>query len=173
MLELGGIPALTDRARGADESNPRGYYELEAVKKTKQDASWLKEAPGKAVKVISLLLPDLPRTGEYRVVLMLRDLGEIVSSQTTMLARMGRPGGGLPAAQLQQMYAKQLAATDAMLASRPEFSVLRVNYNELMAGPCAVAERVAAFLGSGLDVGAMVGAVDPSLYRERRAGGGA
>ena len=32
MLAAGGMPILTDGIRQADESNPRGYYELEAVK---------------------------------------------------------------------------------------------------------------------------------------------
>ena len=168
MLELGGIPPLTDRVRAPDESNPRGYYELEAVKKTKQDPGWLKDAPGKAVKVISLLLADLPRNYLYRVLLMRRELSEIVASQTSMLGRMGRKGGGLPPAQLEHMYAKQLAATDALLASRPEFSVLQVSYNELVAHPAESAVKVAQFLGGTMDTGAMAGAVDPALYRERR-----
>jgi hypothetical protein len=33
----------------------------------------------------------------------------------------------------------------------------------------AAAERIAAFLGGGLDVDKMVAAVDSSLYRNRRA----
>ncbi len=37
MLEAGGMPVLTDDLREADEDNPRGYYELEAVKRTKDD----------------------------------------------------------------------------------------------------------------------------------------
>ena len=32
MLAAGGMPVLTDGVRTADESNPKGYYELEAVK---------------------------------------------------------------------------------------------------------------------------------------------
>ena len=32
MLAAGGLPPLTDGVRTADESNPEGYFELEAVK---------------------------------------------------------------------------------------------------------------------------------------------
>ena len=32
MLSAGGLPALTDDLREADESNPRGYFEFEPVK---------------------------------------------------------------------------------------------------------------------------------------------
>ncbi len=41
--------------RAADRDNPRGYYEFERVKKTKQDPSWLADARGKAVKMVSSL----------------------------------------------------------------------------------------------------------------------
>ena len=32
MLEAGGLPAQTDGERGADNNNPRGYLEWEAIK---------------------------------------------------------------------------------------------------------------------------------------------
>ena len=50
MLEKGGVDIITDRVRGADTDNPRGYYEFEKVKKIKQDASWLTETRGKEVE---------------------------------------------------------------------------------------------------------------------------
>ena len=64
MLDAGGLPALTDNIRTADEDNPRGYYEFEPVKKTKEDASWLERAPGKVVKMVYRLLYDLPADRE-------------------------------------------------------------------------------------------------------------
>ena len=32
MLDAGGMPLVTDGLRGADASNPNGYYEFEPVK---------------------------------------------------------------------------------------------------------------------------------------------
>ena len=60
MLGAGGMPLLTDEVRGADEDNPRGYFEFEPVKRTREDAGWVWQARGKAVKVIYALLRDLP-----------------------------------------------------------------------------------------------------------------
>ena len=40
-------------------------------------------------------------------------------------------------------------------------------YEELVAHPLEHARRIAEFLGGGLDVQAMVSAVDPALYRNR------
>ena len=60
MLHTGGLDVLTDEIRTADEDNPKGYYEFERVKQLPQDTAWLPEAEGKAVKVISALLLQLP-----------------------------------------------------------------------------------------------------------------
>jgi hypothetical protein len=72
MLAAGGVPILTDAQRAPDEDNPRGYFELQAVKHTTQDASWLRDAPGKAVKIIHVLLKDLSAAQSYQVIFMRR-----------------------------------------------------------------------------------------------------
>ena len=41
MLVAGGMPAVSDGLRAADADNPRGYFELEAVKKLKTGSAWL------------------------------------------------------------------------------------------------------------------------------------
>ena len=74
MLEAGGIEVLKDEIRRPDESNPGGYYELESVKKTKEDAAWLEQAEGKAVKMVSKLLYDLPPHKHYKVLFMRRKM---------------------------------------------------------------------------------------------------
>ena len=66
ILGQAGIPLLTDDARAPDDSNPRGYFELAAVRKTNEDSAWLEQAPGQAVKVIHRLLPALPRCARRR-----------------------------------------------------------------------------------------------------------
>lgn len=91
MLAAGGVEPFTDGERTADESNPRGYLELEAVKQLKKDASWVPSARGKAVKVISHLMAELPRDETYRAVFVERDMDEILTSQEKMLERLGRP----------------------------------------------------------------------------------
>ena len=60
MLHCGGMTVVTDEIRAADVNNPRGYFELEKVKKIKEDASWLPDARGKVFKMVSQLLSDLP-----------------------------------------------------------------------------------------------------------------
>ncbi len=92
MLAAGGLSVLSDGIRTADEDNPRGYYELEAVKQTKQDPSWLAGSEGKAVKLIHALLTDLPVDRPYRVIVMRRKTETVVKSQAVMLERLGHEG---------------------------------------------------------------------------------
>jgi hypothetical protein len=167
MIHAGGIPALTDGQRTSDDSNPRGYFELERVKQLKQDKSWLDDAAGKVVKVIHLLLAELPDDRPYRVVFMQRDLREVVQSQATMLARSGRTGGQLPPERLIAVYEQQLKTVEQWLAARPNFSVLRVPYAQLVSDPSGVVPTVNAFLGGTLDEARMRAAVDPGLHRNR------
>jgi hypothetical protein len=167
MIHAGGIPALTDGQRTSDDSNPRGYFELERVKQLKQDKSWLDDAAGKVVKVIHLLLAELPDDRPYRVVFMQRDLREVVQSQATMLARSGRAGGQLAPERLIAVYEQQLKTVEQWLAARPNFSVLRVPYAQLVSDPSGVVPTVNAFLGGTLDEARMRAAVDPGLHRNR------
>src|SRR5436190_6401634 len=87
MLAQGGIPVLTDGFRQADQDNPLGYYEFEAVKRLDKDTSWLPDAYQKAVKIIYIFLYNLPPSHRYKVLFMKRNLKEVVASQKVMLRR--------------------------------------------------------------------------------------
>jgi len=167
MLAAGGLPPLTDNVRAPDSDNPRGYYEFELVKKTKKDASWIASAPGKAVKMVHLLLYDLPPDRDYRIIFMKRDLKEVVASQGVMLKRLGKEGASLSEAQLIEVYKEQLRQIEGWLLERPNLRVLMVNYNELIREPEPVVEAINQFVGGRLEVKAMQKTIDRSLYRQR------
>jgi hypothetical protein len=168
MLEAGGLEAVTDNIRTADEDNPKGYYELEKVKEMKGDTSWLPEARGKVVKVISALLQDLPATETYRVVFMRRHMQEILDSQRQMLVRRGQTPDRIPDEKMAAMFEKHLVKIEEWLAAQPNMQVLYIKYNEALANPTETAAAINAFLDGALDAEAMVGVVDKQLYRQRR-----
>jgi hypothetical protein len=168
MLAAGGMSVLTDNIRQADEDNPRGYYELEAVKEVRQDASWLDDAGGKAVKMVYRLLYDLPQNHTYRVIFLRRDLAEVLDSQEEMLRRQGKASDDVDRAQLEELYRRQLRDVDAWLAVQPNFSVLYVDYRDVLNEPERVVEEVNRFLAGRLDVEAMLRVPDRGLYRQRR-----
>ena len=100
ILEAGGIPIVTDKLRKADEDNPKGYYEFEKVKQLSKDASWLPETVDKAIKIVHLLLYELPPDLNYRVIFMQRKLPEVLASQHKMLQRQNRKGANVGNEQL-------------------------------------------------------------------------
>jgi hypothetical protein len=167
MLHQGGVDVLTDEIRVADTDNPRGYFELEKVKKLKHDASWLLEARGRAFKIVSQLLYDLPAGETYRIVFMERDLDEMLASQEKMLARLGRTAA--PREEIKRSYQLHLARLREWLARQKNMSLLDVSYNSILRQPAAEARRLGEFLARNLDVDAMARAVDPALYRNQSA----
>jgi Sulfotransferase family len=166
MLELGGMPVLIDEVREADIDNPRGYYEYEAVKALKRDASWVAESSGKAVKMVYLLVYDLPPGFEYRILFMHRNLDEVLASQQVMLKRLGKTST-IADEKMAALFRNHLVKFAAWVKERPNIQVLDVNYNEMVADPAPIIGEINRFLGSGLDTKAMAGAVEPGLYRNR------
>ena len=167
MLEAGGLPVVTDGLRAADEDNPKGYYEDERVKDLHQaaDKTWLRDARGKVVKIISFLLKSLPADNNYQVVFMHRNLREIVASQNKMLVRRGERNE-TPDERAVQLLDEQVRDARFFLR-RPQFEVLELNYGEMLQGARPQAQRMAAFLGQSLDVERMAQVVDVQLYRNR------
>jgi hypothetical protein len=167
MLEAGGVAPFADFRRVADEDNPKGYYELEAIKQLKKEPDVLKDAPGKALKAIHMLLSDLPGCYQYKIVFMRRELEEVVASQRKMLERSGKKGASLPDAALIKIFQGQLDKVDDWLKTQANIHVLDVPHRSLIQTPGPIAEAVNSFLGGGLDTEAMAAVVDPTLYRNR------
>ncbi len=167
MIDAGGIPALTDNVRRADEDNPRGYYEFEPVKKTREDPSWLKRAGGRVVKMVYRLLYDLPPGHEYRVIFMRRNLDEVIASQDVMLSRRGRSSDQLGKDKLVGLFEQQLGEFEAWARTQPHFKILYVSYNDTLESPGPTIAAVNEFLGGRLNTQAMRQVVEPSLYRQR------
>ncbi len=167
MLDEGGIDAVTDRVREADVDNPKGYYEFEPVKKTKDDASWVPTAVGKSVKMVYMLLYDLPADVDYRVVFMRRHLDEVIASQNVMLERRGKSQGGMSGDVLKSTFEAQIKKCSDWLTQQPNFKTLYVDYNEVLKTPQSPVDAINVFLGGNLNTQAMLTVVDPSLYRRR------
>jgi hypothetical protein len=171
MLVAGGLPALSDGQRAADENNPRGYLELEAVKalgRQGSDLGWMTQAGGKAMKVVAPLLPHLPLGHRYRIVFMERPLQEVVASQAAMLKNLGKQAGKLNDRQLAATYLKQIEQVQGILAQhRDQVQVLALDYAQAVANPAGAAAKVNRFLGGVLNEADMAAAVAPELRRQK------
>ena len=168
MLDNGGIEVVTDNLRIADTDNPRGYYEFEQVKKIKQDKSWLPATRGKAFKMVSQLLYDLPATEQYHVIFMERDLDEMLLSQEKMLKRLDKKAA--PRDEMKTFFTQHLEKLHNWLRQQNNFKIMCIRYSDVVEQPEASARRVSEFLDGRTDVEKMASSVDPTLYRNRKSG---
>jgi hypothetical protein len=169
MLVAGGVPVITDNVRSSDEDNPGGYFEHERIKDlgNDQDKSWLRAARGKSIKVISHLLQSLPDDNYYRVILMRRNLDEILASQNLMLERREEENP-VEDQKAKDLYSKHLITTKVFVRRKPNFELLEVHYRKVLDDPLAAAQEINNYLGGRLDVRAMAEVVSPELYRNRK-----
>jgi len=167
MLEAGGIPSLTDGIRETDIDNPKGYYEFEPVKQTKEDRSWLDTCQGKVVKMVSLLLYDLPPDRKYKVVFMKRKMEEILASQKKMLIRRGREAEIKDDEEMAAEYMLHLRKLYDWFKGQNHLDILFISYNDMLTQPGKQAKKLKRFLNRNLKIKSMVGVVDKTLYRQR------
>ncbi len=173
MLDKAGIAPFTDKKREADESNPKGYYEHEAVKGLSSDKKFMKDIEeNQVVKIIAQLLFQLPLRYRYKVIFMERDLDEVVQSQQRMLDRLAEKNGKKRPPRrpnrMKRAFGQTLTRMQTWTQQMPNVEICFVSYSEAVANPLEVAAKVNAFLGRELDEKAMASVVDKRLYREKK-----
>jgi hypothetical protein len=169
MLAAAGVPVVTDGIRQAGEDNPKGYFEDERVKdlhKENEDRSWTRDARGKAIKIISFLLKDLPETNNYKVIFMKRALPEVLASQKKMLERRNETDGSGDERMLE-LWENHLWRVSYLLKHASQFETLEIAYAGVIGDPLREARRIRDFLELTADPETMAAAVDESLYRNR------
>lgn len=168
MLEAGGLDVVSDGIREADEDNPKGYYEDERVKDLHRmdDTGWLKDARGRAIKIISFLLKDLPKNNNYKIVFMRRHLDEVLASQAKMLDRRGE-ANETEDDKMRALYENHLWRVGYLIKHNSHLETLELDYAEALENPRRAAEQMRELIGLGLDVDRMTGVVDERLYRNR------
>ncbi|MFN0076542.1 MAG: sulfotransferase [Prosthecobacter sp.] len=168
MLRAGGMELMHDGKREADIDNPEGYWEWEDIKNLPKRPLLIEQAHGKATKVISALLPNLPPKHKYKIIFMTRPVQEVVASQWQMLEHKGTNPKTEHLETAQQKHALEILT---VLRQHPRVSLLEVEYPALVRDPQAGANRIAEFLGNERlpQRQAMPAVVKPQLHRQRSA----
>lgn len=168
MLQAAGFELVLDGVRTADDDNPKGYFELERVKDLAEetDKSWLKATRGKAIKIVSSLLTELPPDNSYKIIFMRRNLDEVLASQSKMLKNRNESSGTTDD-ELREMYKSHLDKISFMIRFRDHFEAIDIPYRQVIRDPLEQATRINEFLGGCYDVEKMAAVVDNSLYRNR------
>ncbi len=167
ILNVWGIPVLSDSHRSPDAHNPNGYFEYAPVKRLAEDHSWLNLARGKAVKIISHLLKYLPDQFHYDVLFMNRNLDEVIHSQNKMLERLGKEKGNLSDEALKTHFTRHLEEIHRWLSEKPHIRFLDVHYAQLLQNAPTTLQAISHFLGKEYDLRAAQSVIDPQLYRSR------
>lgn len=163
---------LSDGLRQPDEDNPRGYGEYEPAKQLQSDARWIERARGRAVKIVAPLVPALPAGVACRLILIERNLEEILDWQARMLARRGESLEDTPArrARLKEEYTRLVQTVKAMARTRLGIEILTLGSDAVPRDSRTAAEAIDRFLGGGLAVDAMAAQVKPELHSQRQGG---
>lgn len=156
------IPVLTDGNREKDINNPEGYYELDAVKGIVVDNSFLKDANGKAIKIVAPLPIYIDKQYSYRVIFMRREMDEILRSQEKMLTK----DQASEREKYRTIYEFHLKKTYAFLIQN-NIPFIDVNYNQLVSEPEMELKKLIEFCSIDRKVEDLAVVVNPDLYRNR------
>ena len=167
MLKAGGVEPMTDGKRSADDDNPEGYWEWEEIKQLPKNPRLIEQTKGKAVKVISALLPSLPRPHRYKIIYMVRPTAQVVDSQSVMLDRQGQKARSEKKhlIEIQEAHSKHIRE---VLRTSDRVDLLEVSYPDLVSSPDPIIQQLAEFLGDRFAACESVSrCVKPQLFRNR------
>ena len=164
VLEAGGMPIATDEKRTPDESNPKGYLEIESIiDRLRDDPNYVFGFEGKVLKVIAYGLQYLPESS-YKIIYVDRNIEEVLDSMEKMVGAKDEEREVT-----KQAFLKLNKKVKAEISQRKDMDVLYVNYNEILASPKEKLNKIYSFLkDERLDYDGMLEAVDRNLYRQRR-----
>lgn len=165
MLKSAGADVLSDDKRAADENNPKGYLELDAIKSLGKNKKIIHKAVDKVIKVVSPQLKNLLPIYKYKVIFMNRNIEEVISSQHKMV---GKEEKNYPA-KLHQHYKSQLEDLNKHFLKQINVDCLHIDYKDAIQKPGEVAQAIVNFLPElKLEAKKLSSAVDQKLYRNKR-----
>lgn len=167
ILHAGGVPTAFDTSsRPPDESNPKGYYELEGgkiINKLMDGTFPLTKYRGKFIKITAYGLKFLP-PGNYKIIYTERKIDEILDSMEKMAKIQDENRD-----ETRESFIKLNEMIKELINKRSDTEVLLVNYNDIISHPEINIKKVYDFIGSSdIDLDKMIEAVDKKLYRQRR-----
>lgn len=167
MLAAGGLSVFTDEVRKADESNPKGYFEHEAVKRLPADNRFIYEAKDKLVKVIANLLSFLPRNLEYKVIMMKREHNQVMKSQSKMIRALKNSTANEEVFELDKKMKQSYQNAIDLLTNGQHFSFIEIDYEDLIYKPDNYLHAINEFLNKDLIIEEMKKCIDKNLHRNK------
>lgn len=166
ILNAAELPVDSDDKRPPDQSNPKGYYELEGgkiINKLIEGKLSLDKFKGKFIKITAYGIKFLPEK-KYKIIYSERNIEEILDSMEKMagLKDENREETKKAFIGLNKMIKQKLK-------QRTDVEVLFVNYNDILRKPRENLKKIQNFLNlSEESLNKMARVVDKRLYRQRR-----
>jgi predicted AlkP superfamily phosphohydrolase/phosphomutase/tetratricopeptide (TPR) repeat protein len=170
ILSAGGMEVMTDGKRSADQHNPKGYFEWEAIKGLKNHPERLDLAEGKAIKVISMLIPYIPSKHRYKVIFMERALAEVAASQMQMLKEEKNESGMGKDPHAVELLRRHKDKIITLLENAPNIECLRVDYADLINSENSkISDKIIRFIGKMRlpQSQEMMKVIDKQCYRQK------
>lgn len=166
ILRAGDVPISHDNTRPADESNPKGYYELargKIINKLMNGSFPLKDHKGKFIKVTSFGLKYLP-PGKYKIIYSERNIEEILDSMEKMIGEKDPNREDT-----KSSFIKLNDMIKEYVKYREDMDILFINYNNTLSNHRENISKILKFLSVTNDLlDKMIETVDNKLYRQRR-----
>ena len=150
ILEAAGLTIMRDELRPADESNPRGYFEWQEIKQLPKNPLIIERAAGRATKVVSMLLPSLPRKHRFRIIFMNRAIEEVAASQAKLRRRIS-PDSAAVSEEMMKHLAEHRARILSLLRGSPNVKLLEIDYDDLLTRPNELLSQIISFAGIAVE----------------------
>jgi len=166
ILRAADVPVAFDDDRKPDESNPKGYYELEGgkiINRLMEKSFPFEKYKGQFIKITAYGIKFLP-IGKYKIIYTERNIEEILDSMEKMaqITDENREETKDIFIKLNNMIKKQII-------NREDTTCLFVNYNEILSNPIEKIEEIQKYLHLPQEkLKNMIDVVDKRLYRQRR-----
>ena len=128
----------------------------------------MKDAEGKAIKIISELLKYLPDTHKFKLLFMCRNINEIMASQNNMLQNRAIHESHTSNGDLAKLLNKNLNQIYTWIDEHSHVEYININYNKMLDDPLPILNEINKFLNRNLIIDKIAAIIDPSLYRQRR-----
>ena len=166
ILKAGGIPIGFDESRSANNSNPKGYYELEGgkiINRLIDETFPFEKYKGKFIKITAFGLKFLP-PGKYKIIYSERNIEEILDSMEEMMGKKD-----LNRDETKQAFIRLNNMIKQHIRKRKDTEHIIINYNQTISNPKSNINKIAGFLKLPEETQSkMMTAIDSRLYRQRR-----
>ena len=163
LLEAGGVQCYTDNNRIKDEHNPKGYYEFKELTDPSSYSTLFSGYTKLAFKITFPLITQLPPHCQYKVIVIERDLLEVIQSQNKMA---GSNTENVYFEKIHEMDRLQSHSAD-WLKKQAHIDLLTISFQDALTQPDSVINKIENFLGKPLDKEQMMHVIDSNLYRSK------